>query len=197
MSFLYDKSGTRKYLTATEKNMFIVEAKKERPEIVTFCLSLVYTGARVSEILALKPSRIDMDTKVIVLECLKKRRAGVFRAVPVPEDFLSDLAKVHGIKPGSTSLPTSEERLLWTWGRTTAWSYVRRVMIAAGIPDCRAMPKSLRHTFGICATQANVPINILQRWMGHSRISTTAIYSDAVGDEERAFAMRLWHQEGL
>jgi hypothetical protein len=28
--------------------------------------------------------------------------------------------------------------------------------------------------------------------MGHARLETTAIYQHAVGQEERAFAMRLW-----
>jgi len=38
---------------------------------------------------------------------------------------------------------------------------------------------------------AGVPLNLIQRWMGHSRIETTAIYANAVGDEERALAKRM------
>jgi len=57
------------------------------------------------------------------------------------------------------------------------------------------MPKALRHAFGVGATQKNVPLNIVQKWMGHSRLSTTAIYADAVGDEERLLANRMWIRE--
>jgi integrase/recombinase XerD len=65
-------------------------------------------------------------------------------------------------------------------------------MIAAGIPRSVSKPKALRHGFGIAATQSGVPLNIIQRWMGHSRLDTTAIYTNAVGDEERALARRMW-----
>jgi hypothetical protein len=38
----------------------------------------------------------------------------------------------------------------------------------------------------------------VQRWLGHPRISTTAIYIAACGPGEIAFAARFWHsQESL
>ena len=33
---------------------------------------------------------------------------------------------------------------------------------------------------------------MVQRWLGHSRISTTAIYTAACGPEEVAFMQRFW-----
>jgi site-specific recombinase XerD len=35
-------------------------------------------------------------------------------------------------------------------------------------------------------------MNLVQRWLGHARISTTAIYADASGPEEQALAARYW-----
>jgi hypothetical protein len=40
--------------------------------------------------------------------------------------------------------------------------------------------------------QAGVPLNLAQRWLGHARISTTAIYSKASGPDELEFAQRFW-----
>jgi integrase len=37
-----------------------------------------------------------------------------------------------------------------------------------------------------------IPLPIVQRWLGHSRLETTAIYLDVSGDEERELAKRLW-----
>jgi hypothetical protein len=37
-----------------------------------------------------------------------------------------------------------------------------------------------------------VPLNLLQRWLGHVSMKTTAIYADAVGREEYEIAARMW-----
>ena len=55
-----------------------------------------------------------------------------------------------------------------------------------------AMPKGLRHAYGIRAAGENVPPSLIQRWLGHADPDTTAIYINAVGKEERKFAERLW-----
>jgi len=38
----------------------------------------------------------------------------------------------------------------------------------------------------------NVPLNMVSKWKGHSRIETTAIYANAVGEEQQSIAARLW-----
>ncbi len=34
--------------------------------------------------------------------------------------------------------------------------------------------------------------NMVQKWLGHAQLSTTAIYANAVGEEEQAIAARMW-----
>lgn len=188
---IYDQTGRRKYLTTNERQSFIDCSQRLRPEVATFCLTLVYTGARISEVLALTPERIDQESGVIVFESLKKRRRGVYRAVPVPESFLRQLVTVHNITEVGPDLARRAIRI-WPWCRTSAWSLVKRTMLTAGIDSYRSMPRALRHAFAVGAVQRQVPLNILQKWLGHSRITTTAIYAEAVGDEERALAQRMW-----
>ena len=66
-------------------------------------------------------------------------------------------------------------------------------MIEAAIPDApHRSPKGLRHSFGINATVNGIPLHMLQKWMGHAQLSTTAIYADAVGKEEQDIAARMW-----
>ena len=56
-----------------------------------------------------------------------------------------------------------------------------------------ANPKGLRHSFGVYATaEKQIQLNMVQRWMGHSHITTTAIYANALGEEERKIASRMW-----
>jgi hypothetical protein len=33
---------------------------------------------------------------------------------------------------------------------------------------------------------------MLRKWMGHASIETTAIYANAVGEEEQSIAERMW-----
>jgi hypothetical protein len=40
--------------------------------------------------------------------------------------------------------------------------------------------------------QACVRLNMVLKWMGHARMSTSAIYAEASGDDEAAFAARFW-----
>jgi integrase len=154
---------------------------------------LAYTGCRISEALALTADRVDLSSGTLVFESLKKRQKGVYRAVPVPPALLDALDLVHGIREIQKGKEAGRKTRLWTWSRATAWRHVKAVMEAAGIPDAaHASPKGLRHAFGVAAVGKGIPLNLVQRWLGHAQLTTTAIYADAVGEEERNIASRMW-----
>jgi len=71
----------------------------------------------------------------------------------------------------------------------TGWRVVHAVMEAAELDGPHASPKGLRHGFGVAA---GIPLNLVQKWLGHAQLSTTAIYADAVGEEEQSIAARMW-----
>jgi site-specific recombinase XerD len=56
-------------------------------------------------------------------------------------------------------------------------------------------PHMLRHTFATNHTLARDPLTLVQYWMGHSRLETTAIYTQ-VGPEERRRAMDRFRLPG-
>jgi integrase/recombinase XerD len=182
---LYDCAGQRKYLTPAERQEFLRAAECAPREVRTFCETLAHTGCRISEALALTAARVDVGAGVLVFESLKKRRRGIFRAVPVPPRFLQTLEAVHDL--GSLG-----DAPLWDWSRTTGWRRVREVMNAAAIRGRCATPKGVRHGFGIKAVASKVPLNMTQKWLGHARLATTAIYTDAIGPEEQKIAERMW-----
>jgi integrase/recombinase XerD len=39
---------------------------------------------------------------------------------------------------------------------------------------------------------AGIPLNLVQKWLGRAQLTTTAIYADAVGEEEQSIAARMW-----
>jgi len=179
---LFDQRGIRKYLIARERLAFVYAASKESEAISTFCLTLAFTGARISEVLALTASRVDVADEAVIFETLKQRKKQMFRAVPVPRALI----------PLLTTYSVGKEGRLWNWGRTSGWKIVKAVMRGAGIADSLCKPKALRHAFAVEAGQKGIPLNIVQRWLGHARIETTAIYASAIGDEERNLARRAW-----
>jgi len=191
---LYAGDGQRKYLNQQEREAFLAAAAAHPiPKIRTLCAVMALTGCRISEALALTADRVDASDKVIIFESLKKRCRGHYRAVPVPNDLIADLTRIHflgelwGREDGGRGVR------LWRMDRTVAWRYVKGVMAEAGIVSgARATPRGLRHGFGVAAVSAGVPLNLVQRWLGHAQISTTAIYADVMGPEERTLAARMW-----
>lgn len=191
---LFTADGQRLYLTGEERNAFITAAQNQKREVRTFCHVLAYAGCRISEALALKPERVDFSNKTLIVETLKKRRSGVYRAVPVPPDLLDSLDMVHGLREAHGRQKRAELTIpLWGWSRAKAWYTVKAVMDEAKIQDgAHKMPKGLRHAYGIHALNSGVPLNLLSKWMGHASMEVTAIYANAVGEEQQNIAARMW-----
>src|SRR4051812_10924176 len=169
-------------------------ARAARP-VRTFCSVLHTTGCRVSEALALTPEHVDLTGRALVFETLKKRRRGVYRAVPVPPGLLDQLDLVHGLREAQRRGKGHVDQPLWPWSRMTAWRHVTTVMAAAAadIPaGPHRSPKGLRHGFGVHAISSGVPLNMLGKWMGHATLEVTAIYANALGAEEQGIAARMW-----
>lgn len=195
---LYDRNGHRLYLNAEERAVFLAVARRRPARDRTICETLHYTGFRPSELIELTPSRIDLGGGTIAIRSLKKRKDAsgkqklVYRSVPVPPDYLDTLNTAHGIREAQKSRKQAKAPI-WSLGRLRVWQIVKDVMIEAGIPNGpHRSPKGLRHGFGINATVNGIPLHMLQKWMGHAQLSTTAIYADAVGKEEQDIAARMW-----
>ncbi len=189
---LYARSGVRKYINRYERERFLQVAHCSDASIKTFCMLLTYTGCRLSEALELSASAIQLEANVISLRCLKKRDQHVIREVPVPGVLIEALDEVHQIHDLQLNQHGAGAVRLWPWGRTWGWICVKQVMEEARISGLQASPKGLRHGFGVHAVQSGIPLSLVQKWLGHAEMSTTAIYADVVGPEERIMAGRMW-----
>ncbi|WP_219895610.1 tyrosine-type recombinase/integrase [Aquisediminimonas profunda] len=183
---MFNLDGQRKYLTQSETRRFLQEARRDDSAVHCFCWVIAVTGCRISEALALTPANIDFEERIIVFECLKKRRRHIYRSIPVPTGLLHALRIV--LRTGRIQMT---ERI-WPWSRMTGYRRVREVMERAHLAGTHASPKGLRHGFGVSAIQSGVPLNMVQRWLGHADMKTTAIYTSAMGPEERDIAARMW-----
>jgi integrase/recombinase XerD len=189
---LYARQGGRKYLNAAERARFLRAAKSAPHRVRLFCYVLFWSGSRISETLALTANAIDVDDGVALFETLKRRRQGVIRQVPLPVDLVRQLNREFRLRARQRDVRLASQRL-WPWSRTTAWRRVKNLMFLAEVSRTAAMPKGLRHAFGVAAFRRSVPPHLVQRWLGHASLETTAIYADVTGEEEREFAARMWH----
>jgi integrase len=189
---LFHIDGSRKYLTQAERTAFLTAAAQLPHDVRSFCHVLTYTGCRLAEALALSADRVDLRASRLTFETLKKRKRGVYRTVPVPPDVVTMLDFVHNIRWAQGRRDRGRSLRLWSWSPVTAWRHVKAVMQAAGIRGAQASPKGLRHGFGVAAVQARIPLNLVQRWLGHAQLSTTAIYAEVIGPEEQEIAARMW-----
>lgn len=190
---IVDENGERLYFTEDQRNALLEAAVKAPREVRSFCNVLCYTGCRISEALALTPKNIDLSAKQIRFESLKKRKRGVWRAVPVPTSLLDTLDMVHSIREIQKKGRARINDRLWTWSRMTAWRKMAALIKEAGVKDGpHASPKGLRHGFGVMAVSKGISLNMVQKWLGHADMTTTAIYANAVGEEEQSIASRMW-----
>jgi integrase len=188
---LFDGRGRRKYLVPLERRAFLQAALGVRGKVASFCAVLVFTGGRISEVLALTPERIDDGNCAINLETLKRRKRGITRAIPVPRKLLYFLEAVHHYREAQGDSDKMGARL-WPWSRTTAWRRVKDVMRLARVPDHLSKPKAVRHAFGAAGTIGKITLSMIQHWLGHADIRTTSIYTTVIGSDARKLAQKTW-----
>ena len=187
---LVDARG-RKYLTRDERERFLAAVRAHpKPPVQTLARTLALTGCRVSEALALRACDVDLDAAEIRIATLKRRREH-WRAVPVPEDLVHALELVHRLRRAQAS-PRGRTAALWPVTRQAAHRQVAELMRRAGVTGPQACPRGLRHSFGVAAVQAGVPLTTIAAVLGHADVSTTALYATAIGAEARELVSRLW-----
>jgi len=134
-------------------------------------LLLRFTGARIGEILCVDDSQ-DIDFKqneirIIASECSSENKRE--RIIPVPPEVLSKvfIYRVH--------FPAMRGKVFTLDQGNFRRKFYKRAK-EADIPKELSHPHILRHTRAVEMLQAGVPLTAVQRLLGHTLSSTTAIY---------------------
>ena len=182
---LVDARG-RKYLTAKERERFLEAARSHpKPAVQTLARTLAMTGCRVSEALEIRACDVDLDANEVRIATLK-RRTDHWRAVPVPDDLVHALELVHRVRRAQGSVRGANRPLL-PITRQPANRQVGAIMRTAGIEGPQVCPRGLRHSYGVAAVTAGVPLPTVAAVLGHASLTTTAI-----GAEARELVSRVW-----
>lgn len=143
---------------------------------------LLFTGARLSEILSLRWVDVDFKAATIALPSRKGAGRKPHPANAAAMTILADLPRANGVE---WVLPrtTDQTRHISKEVLESAWQKVRR---HAGIEDVRL--HDLRHTVGTFAGQAGGNAFIVRDLLRHRNVAMTSRYVNADADPIRAMA---------
>ncbi len=143
-------------------------------------LVLRYTGARLQEALNIDDAiDIDFRSSDIKLVTLKQhKRKNPSRIVPVPPNVVSEIAIYLSTYP---NMRGKVFKLQQSNFRRKFYELAK----VAGIPKELGHPHILRHSRAIELLRADIPVTIVQDILGHSSLTTTAIYLRMSGQEAR------------
>ena len=137
-------------------------------------LEVMYAaGLRVSELVSLKQSDVDVQAGLLVCHGKGSKE----RRVPLGKSAIQWVQRYNVIRSryGKPSLP----QLFVNGGkpitRQFAWSMIKRYAKKAGVKDIS--PHTLRHSFATHLLQHGADSRSVQALLGHSDISTTQIYT--------------------
>ncbi|HEY3284176.1 MAG TPA: site-specific tyrosine recombinase XerD [Armatimonadota bacterium] len=145
-------------------------------------LELLYaTGLRVSELVSLDLSRIDLETgRVRVIGKGSKERV-----VPVGRAALAALRDYLRNARPKLAKGTSRAVFLTSRGRamdrTTFWRLLKRRAAAAGVA-AEVSPHTLRHALATHLLEGGADLRVVQEILGHSSLATTEIYTHLTRD---------------
>ena len=159
-------------------------------------LELLYaSGLRVSELAKLPVSGIDFDTETVRVQ----GKGENMRIVPVGKIALRILKRyLHEVRPLLLKNPNTKTLFISNRGkvlnRERVWAIVKEAALRAGITK-NIFPHTLRHSFASHLLAHGADLRLIQEMLGHSDISTTAIYTHV--DSQRFVSLhRQFHPRG-
>lgn len=156
-----------------------------------------FAGLRRREMVLLRLNEIQWDAKPSLRLTSTKRNK--LRIIPIAQPLrtsLNEWLSYRGSAEGYL-LRSKEEKLEDPFRDQMIYDMIREVTsIYNSTTDQKISlsPHDLRHSFATRLFQANVDVFIVKRLMGHSDISTTALY-DARSDEALVDAMKVFDFE--
>lgn len=146
----------------TEKNM------KHRVMLMTTYAA----GLRVSELIALKPIHIESDRMLIRVEQGKGNKD---RYTILSKRLLHELREYWKVYRPKTWLFPRKDNPDQQMSTKNAWRVYEKAKLNAGIKRGNGI-HTLRHSFATHLLEAGTDLRVIQKFMGHTSLSTTAIY---------------------
>ena len=163
MEYSKQRKGKIRFLTEGEEERLITYFKFiGRDDYANLVTLLIYTGARISEVLNVKWD--DVNDRVITFWDTK---SGNPRSVPLTRKAKDAIADIRSNTPSIVGL--------FTFGYQTFKTAFDKAVEACELDN--VTPHTLRHTCATRLVQRGVDIRRVKDWLGHESIQTTMIYA--------------------
>ena len=147
-------------------------------------------GLRVSEALALNETDIDQRRGSLLIghgKGDKRREAGMDQFGF--EQLTAWLGHRVSLPPGPLCCVIDGSTRGRRWAATAARAELRQLAVEAGVRR-RFAPHQLRHAHAVELAREGVPVNIIQRQLGHTDLGTTSTYLQGIDPSEIIDAVR-------
>ncbi len=191
----FKRAGVRavEYLEGEEVRAMLAvadRATREGRRDHTLILTLLNTGARVQELLDLRPADLQLERPLQVRLCGKGRKERFCPLWPQTAEALRSLLAESGLADSSMERLFRNRRgePLTRFGvRYLLRTYAQRAQ--ASVPSLarkRVHPHTMRHTAAVHLLQSGVDLVSISHWLGHASVETTNRYAVVDLETKRA-----------
>lgn len=159
-------------LSRDEETRLITHAYRMKGERGLLIKTLFQTGARVSEFVNLKAEDVFFDEQMVLIA---KAKGGKSRYVPILPELAQELRTHFG---------TRTVGYLFETNRATRYSprriqqIVKETATHAEITK-HVYPHLLRHSVATTLLERGMPIEQIQKFLGHAKLETTQVYAES------------------
>jgi integrase len=174
----FQEQKRRRYLSSAELARLgaaLARAEEERltsPYVIAAVRLLVFTGARLSEILTLRWDQVDLERGWLNLSDSKTGAKTIYLNAAA-ERLLIALPRVNG----NSFVVPGERHGSHLVNLEKPWRKIREM---AQLPDARL--HDLRHSFASIGAGAGLGLPVIGALLGHAHAATTARYAHLAGD---------------
>lgn len=163
--------------------------KHQNYETWFLCNFLWNSGVRVSEAISILYQDVDFLARTVRVVTLKRK--GHERVIPIQPDFLLEIKLFQQFQLEKPTSKKRDIRKIFNINRSTAHEHVKLACRLAGFIDGREHPHTFRHSFAINCLLHGIPITTLQRWLRHSNIINTLVYTAIAGNEDHTLLQEV------
>jgi len=159
-------------LSRDEEQRLIQRAYRDKGERGLLIKTLFQTGARVSEFVHIKVEDFFLDEAMILIT---KGKGGKSRYVPILPELAQELRTHLGTRATghlfetNRHLPYSPRRIQQIVKATAAKAKIKK----------RVYPHLLRHSVATTLLERGMPIEQIQKFLGHAKLETTQVYAES------------------